>query len=308
LALEHGVSLHLIYEENCNVWQASTTWNGQAETAQAVILRSLRKSKGGSITRPILKAVEVKQQPTQPIQEPTAKVNKQTPNKKAPINLDRAPVGGLNLDRALVTGLQPNSFRKEPKQKRNAEKVDVALYFGHSDTFLTHGDRKFKCCKHSGGLEEPQLVDVTQAASAPKKRTVFVKDKLGCGAMFGNHFHSYNKPKEMQNKPWVYDGTCFILKTHFKGVTGLGDSFLKKNREVPSGVDDALTDADCRDSVPGAIKRYVDGVSSFFGSHACCCGEDSKVMGRDLACSASVSLKRYFNPQVLRGKECRCSP
>jgi len=309
-ALERGVSLHLIYEENCNVWQASATWDGQAKKAQAVVLHSLRKSKFGSpIILPIPKPVEVKHQPTQPTQKPAAEVKKQPPKKEAPIKPNSHMKEPSN--KPVVKG-QP-AMENKPLVKRTrptgkpAEKVDAALYFGHSDTFLTYGDRKFKCCKHSGGLEEPKLVDATDAARAPNKRKFFVKDKLGCGAMYGDHYHSYNNPKSMRKKTAVYDATCFISKMHFKGVTGLGDSFLRNKREVPSGVEDALTDADCNDKVPGAMKRHVDKVSSFFGSNACTCGEDSKMKGSDLACSASVSLNRYFNPQVMRGKGCWCS-
>jgi len=296
-AVGRGVSLDLIYEENCNIWQASATWDGQAKTAQAVVLHSLRKTKGGSVIKPIAKPVQVKQQPAQSIQRPTAEVKKDASKKKVDKKQD--------VKQSRPTGRNAEKVDEAPYFR--AAKVDAALYFGHSDTFLTHGDKKFKCCKHSGGVEEPKLVDVTDASRAPKKRTIFVMDKLGCGAMYGNHFHSYNNQKKMQKDPAVYDGTCIVSKIHFKGVTGLGESFLRKNRQVPSGIEDSFTDADCRDSVPGAMKRQVDGVSSFFGSNACCCAEDSQVMGRDLACSTSVGLKRFFNPQQLRGKGCWCS-
>jgi len=55
---------------------------------------------------------------------------------------------------------------------------------------------EWKCCEHSQGAADPQIVNIKDANNLPKARMGFVcKDRKGCGCMYGDHWHNIDHKK-----------------------------------------------------------------------------------------------------------------
>jgi len=89
-----------------------------------------------------------------------------------------------------------------------APKVDAARLFKWQ-TIYANGKREFKCCISSLNTNDGRIVEIFRTEEEedkmPKSRKVSCKrNRIGCGCMFGDTWHSYNKKhKKLQSTCWV---------------------------------------------------------------------------------------------------------
>jgi len=215
------------------------------------------------------------------------------------------------LDHAAKTvgGLTVKAMKPGPL----GHMVDGVLQLGQEGKYLTVRGRKYKCCKHYSGKINTfptKLVDVTDPSQLPKLDKLWNKlfsGKDGCGTMLGSGWHTHNSKWYSTFNSKVYDGTCNMGLDEFKTITKLDEAGFQTQIEVSAGIKSATTSAECSSSVPGAVLRSAEEGAAFFSDFACQCVAPTVVSGKDIHCSASVEMLRFFNAHMLRGKNCQCA-
>jgi len=105
-----------------------------------------------------------------------------------------------------------------PEACHEAPEVDAARLFKWQ-TIYTYGKREFKCCVSSLNANVGKVLEVFRSDADEDKmpkadRKAPCKDRIGCGCIFGDTWHSYDrKHKKLKN-------SCIVKINQISSVTG----------------------------------------------------------------------------------------